>query len=65
MKTFYREYFASMKGYVKFKPFLKSCNILDSNFSMFMKGSAYDCFMSIDNLEKLKTSISEFFLNIV
>lgn len=64
-KSSYREYFADVKVYVKMKPFLKLLGISESNFSMFMKDSAYDCFMSIENLERLKSSISERLLKIV
>lgn len=64
-KSSYREYFADVKLYVKMKPFLKNLGISESNFSMFMKDAAYDCFMSLDNLERLKCSISEILLKIV
>ena len=64
-KSSYREFFADVRVYVKMKPFLKMCGIAESNFSMFLKDSAYDCFMSIENLERLKQCISVVLLKIV
>lgn len=64
-KSSYREYFANVKEYVKMKPFLKICNIPEPTFSMFMKDSAYDCFLSVERLELLKNCISERLLKIV
>ena len=52
-KSSYREYFASVKKYVRLRPFLDMCSISAPNFSMFMRDSAYDCFLSIEKLELL------------
>lgn len=65
MKHSYREYFANVKKYVKMKPFLKEAGITESNFSMFMKGEAYDWCMSVEKLNILKNLIEEFALKIV
>lgn len=52
-KDSYREYFANVKRYVKFRPFLIDCDIVSSQFSLFMRGSEYNWTMSIEKLDLL------------
>lgn len=64
-KSSYREYFANVRKYVIMKPFLKLANIQQSNFSWFMKDSAYDHLLSLDKLATLESCIKETLNNIV
>lgn len=52
-KDSYREYFANVKRYVKFRPFLTDLNIVGSQFSLFMRGSDYNWTMSVEKLDCL------------
>ena len=65
MKKDYRSFFASVKGYIVFKPFLKMAGIPESSFSLFMKNENFDYQISIEKLEELENVIKEFFGKIV
>ncbi len=52
-KSEYRRYFAKCRSFIKFKYFLKQCNIPESSFSKFMQDSLFDYQISIIKLEQL------------
>lgn len=64
-KSSYREYFANVQKYVKMTHFLKIASVQPSNYSWFMKGSAYDHLLSLDKLAALESAVKEVLLEIV
>jgi len=60
MKNELRSFFASVKGYIVMKPFLKMAGIPESSFSLFMKGEMFDYQISTEKLIKLRDYIVEF-----
>lgn len=64
-KNDFRLFFAEIKPYITFSPFLKSVGIGKSNFSLFMKGEAYDYALSLEKLIILRLSIIDFCKKIV
>lgn len=60
MKAFYRNAFASMLPMINISYFLKLVGIQKSNFSLFMKGSENDGYISIEKLNELMLCISEY-----
>lgn len=64
-KNDFRLFFAEIKPYITFAPFLKSTGIAKSNFSLFMKGESYDYALSLEKLINLRLSIIDFCKKIV
>lgn len=59
-KNDFRLFFTEIKPYITFAPFLKSVGIARSNFSLFMKGEAYDYALSLEKLITLRLLIIDF-----
>ena len=55
-----RLFFAKLKGYICFKPFLENVGIKGSSFSRFLKGSEHNYEVSLNKLLALKQVILEF-----
>lgn len=55
-----RSFFASLKGYICFKPFLDKVEIKGSSFSRFLKGSDHNYEVSLNKLLALKQVILDF-----
>lgn len=55
-----RLFFANLKGYICFKPFLEKVDIKGSSFSRFLKGSDHNYEVSLNKLLALKQVILEF-----
>ena len=64
-KSEYRRYFAQCKSFIKFKYFLKECNINESCFSKFMQDELFDYQISIAKLEQLKSCITDTYYNLI
>lgn len=62
-KAEYRTWLCGIKPYVKLKPFVNMVNISASCLSYFMKGSEYDCLLSLDKLSQLYSVITGYFDN--
>lgn len=60
VKVFYRNTFALMYPMLNFKFFLDKVGIKASNFSLFMKGSEYDGYISNEKLNELLLCIDEY-----
>lgn len=60
LKVFYRNTFALMYPMLNFKFFLDKVGIKSSNFSLFMKGSEYDRYVSSEKLNELMLCINEY-----
>lgn len=58
-KADYRQYFASVKMWLKMNYFLKQVNIDSSNFSRFLRSDEHDYLVSIDKLNKLYEEIQK------
>ncbi len=52
-KTFYREYFALCKPYIKLNSFCKMCGISQSSLSKFINDPNQAYVLSLESLEKL------------
>lgn len=63
-KSDYRSFFASVKKYLKFQPFLLELGINQSAFSKFMKNDLFDYEVSIEKLNLLYLAICDFCGNI-
>lgn len=59
-KNDFRAFFAEIKPFITFAPFLKSTGIAKSNFSLFMKGEPYDYALSLEKLILLRLAIIDF-----
>jgi hypothetical protein len=59
-KSDFRSFFASVKRYLKFQPFLKELGINQSAFSKFMKNDLFDYEVSIEKLNLLYIAICDF-----
>lgn len=59
-KNDFRQFFASCKGYIVFKPFLKENDIAESSFSKFLKDELFNYTISIEKLQGLYDSITAF-----
>lgn len=55
-----RLFFAELKGYICFKPFLDKADIKGSSFSRFLKGSEHNYEVSLSKLLLLKQFIIDF-----
>ena len=64
MKNDLRSFFASVKGYIVFKPFLKKAGINQTSFSLFMRNENFDYQISEEKLIKLRDYIIEWCENI-
>ena len=65
MKNDYRSFFANVKDYIKFKPFLTLVGINQSAFSRFMKNENFNYEISEEKLKALYECIIEFCEKIV
>lgn len=65
MKNYYREFFTSIKSFVKFAPFLDELGIHKSAFSRFLKNDNFDYEITINKLSDLKALITEKFNNLL
>lgn len=59
MKNYYREFFTSIKGFIKFAPFLDELGINRSAFCRFLKNDNFDYEVSTNKLSDLKSLIIE------
>nr|DAU21671.1 MAG TPA: hypothetical protein [Inoviridae sp.] len=64
-KAEYREYFAECKPFIKFKYFLKKCNIPESSFSKFMQDDLFDYQISLNKLNQLYNLLNETIYGII
>lgn len=64
-KNSYREYFASVRKYVKMKPFLELASITNANFSYFMKGESFNHLISIEKFQCLESLLKDTLQKIV
>ena len=65
MKNDYRSFFANVKSYIKFKPFLDMVGINQSAFSRYLKDEMFNYEVSEEKLQKLYYAIIDFCKNIV
>lgn len=58
-KSDYRDFFASVKPFVKINYFLKRAGISSGAFSLFMRGESHDYCLSVESFQRIYDDLTD------